>query len=121
MHLCHEQQRAVCDHLTVPSTLRRLFWVLAIAGTLTIGAVSPANATCTATLSSPSAGASITFPQTFTWSTSGSCTGLSLGFATSSNPTSLYVFSVSGTSTSINATQWAAAKSSIGTASTYYW
>jgi hypothetical protein len=77
--------------------------------------------TCTATLNSPSAGAALTFPQNFSWSTSGTCTGLALAFGTSASPSSVATLSVSGTSGSVTATQWEQIKGIIGTASTYYW
>src|SRR5436853_376782 len=99
---------------------RYFFMFLAVVGTFAV-AVDRADALCSASLGSPSAGASVSFPQTFSWSTSGTCSGLAIAFATSSNPTNVYYFYTSGTSISIDASQWANATAYLGTASTYYW
>src|SRR5205807_2429676 len=61
------------------------------------------------------------FPQTFSWSTTGTCTGLSIGFVTSPTASTVAVLGVSGTSASVDASQWSQVKGIIGTASTYYW
>jgi RHS repeat-associated protein len=84
------------------------------AGTCYLQAIS----SYTASLSSPAASASVTFPQTFSWSSSCS---LRLAFATSANPSTLYYLADNLNSLNVSAADWSSVKSSIGTASTYYW
>ena len=76
---------------------------------------------CVATLSSPLSGAELQFPQTFTWSTSGSCTNLKLAFATSSSPATRAMFTISGSSFSLSENQWDQVKDIIGSSATFYW
>jgi hypothetical protein len=84
------------------------------AGKCYLQAVSP----YTASLLSPAASASVTFPQTFSWSSS--C-ALRLAFATSANPSTVYYLALNLNSLYVSAADWSSAKSTIGTASTYYW
>lgn len=76
---------------------------------------------CTATTSSPNAGANVSFPQDFTWSNNGPCINFTLAFATSTTPSTVYTFDSSGTSKTISASDWTTAKATIGNATTYYW
>src|SRR5205823_1167047 len=70
------------------------YWAV---GDCTSGTFTPLTAwrsftvsTCSATLTNPAAGASFTFPQQFSWSTTGNCGGECLAFATNPAPSTIY-------------------------------
>lgn len=75
---------------------------------------------CSAVLNSPSLGASITFPQSFTWTVSGSCSSQCLAFATSSNPSYAH-FTTQSSGVTISQSFWNIVVNTIGSADTYYW
>ena len=79
------------------------------------------GSTCTVTLNGPLPGAAVSFPGTFSWTTSGSCQNTHLAFATSSNPSTAQVTGqLSGTGT-ITTPEWANIANQLGPTSPYYW
>ena len=76
---------------------------------------------CTATLGTPTQGATVTFPQLFTWTRSANCSEVRLAFATSPSPATLAAFPAPGSSFSVSSSQWDTVKGIIGSTSTYYW
>lgn len=88
--------------------------VEAISGTCTLQSAS----STLVSLSSPSANASVSFPQTFSWAPS--CAAY-LAFATSSSPSQVADFYTSGGSRSLSSSDWSSVKGIIGSSSTYYW
>ena len=81
----------------------------------------PRDASCVATLSSPSSGATVTFPQSFSWSTTGACSNVSVAFATSSSPSTVAIFTGASSPFSVSQSQWNSVVGIIGNSSTYYW
>jgi hypothetical protein len=78
------------------------------------------TSSCSASLSSPSSNASITFPQSFSWTSSGNCSTLELGFATSTSPSVVH-HTAQTSGVTISPEFWGNVVVAIGTAPTYYW
>jgi len=79
--------------------------------------------TWTATLLNPADGASVTFPQQFSWSIgSPNCSnGRALAFTTSDAWPSLWYFYASGSTYTVSQEEWDDAKGYLGASSVYYW
>lgn len=76
---------------------------------------------CSATLTAPADAAEACFPETFTWSTTGSCRDLRLAFRADPASTTVIVVPVTGGSKTIDALTWEEINIFIGSSPVYYW
>ncbi len=104
------------------------YWALAVkSGTVCtpISLFRPFSvpAPCSAALGAPFHNASITFPQTFSWTTDGACGPLALAFSKTQTCTNSWLEPIptGASQLSVSAAKWASIQNSLGASNVYYW